>query len=57
MTASQNPVPVAPRKLMPGYEDPAWDYGDPFGQVKMPPVKLPWTLASNTSETGKTTRQ
>ena len=36
-------VPVVPRKLLPGYEDPAWDYGNPFGQVKMTPLRLAWS--------------
>lgn len=49
MTAFQETTkhPTGPRERVPGYEDPAWDYGNPFGQVKMPPVRLPWhTLAS-----------
>lgn len=30
----------AARKSVPGYEDPAWDYGNPFGHVVLSPVRL-----------------
>lgn len=41
MTTNYNTPDHPPilRKLVPGYEDPAWDYGDPFGQLPdHPPV-------------------
>ncbi|PYI37264.1 hypothetical protein CVS30_16195 [Arthrobacter psychrolactophilus] len=55
MTASQGSAtsPVVPRKRVPGYEDPAWDYGNPFGQVTMLPVRLRSDMPLNTSENEK----
>ena len=54
-TAQEIPSgPPLPRKLSPGYEDTAWDYGNPFGQVKMTPLRLAW---SRPPEGGNTTEE
>lgn len=55
MTTNYNTPDHPPvlRKLIPGYEDPAWDYGDPFGQVKMPPIRLAWNTSRDVHETGE----
>lgn len=53
MATLENSPSTAPssRKSAPGYEDPAWDYGNPFGQVKISPVRLPWETSGLSPDT------